>query len=362
MTAANAGELKVKYQVEGQEEKGMVLVPAKATVPETLRVIAEDAEVELESIWLGDARVKTGVFAKFFEPGATFMVRRKKQVVVACEGGTSGSAKPEGAPKPVSEPASGVKPWSGQVSVAKPASAPNAVPGIRPAAPQHPAEAGPRPASSVSGPASAMEPMSVTKPAVEAKPGPMARPAAPQPLASVAGEVTFNVGTRRAVPAMEGDWTAENTASLGEVWNLEKVRLPAGVTAVGAGAFKGAGNLTDVCLGVSNEKVGEEAFKECKALKRVEFGAKCEKIGNSAFSDCTSLANVTIPAGCTSIGAGAFEGCTSLANLTIPASCASIGAGAFEGCTSLANVTIPASCALGVGVFFNCPKVKITKV
>jgi hypothetical protein len=67
-------ELGVSYQVEGGAT-GFAFVPATATVAEALWAIGEDAG-EVESIWLGDARLDRGVFACFVHQAGTFIVKR----------------------------------------------------------------------------------------------------------------------------------------------------------------------------------------------------------------------------------------------------------------------------------------------
>jgi hypothetical protein len=96
---ADVERLRVQYQLEG-ESKRFAWVLAEATVIEALRTIAEDAEVELESLWSDDVPLKEGPFADFYDPAATFLVKRKSQPARPCDAPKlAGAAKPFDATK-----------------------------------------------------------------------------------------------------------------------------------------------------------------------------------------------------------------------------------------------------------------------
>jgi hypothetical protein len=57
-----AKPLKVEYQLEG-EPKRFALVPATATVADPRRAFADNAEVELESLWDGEVLLEKGALA-----------------------------------------------------------------------------------------------------------------------------------------------------------------------------------------------------------------------------------------------------------------------------------------------------------
>ena len=70
----------------------------------------------------------------------------------------------------------------------------------------------------------------------------------------------------------------------------------------------------------------------------VKIPSGVTSIGAIAFNDCSSLASITIPDSVTSIGDSAFHYCSSLTSITIPDSVTSIGDSAFHGCSSLTNI------------------------
>ena len=75
-----------------------------------------------------------------------------------------------------------------------------------------------------------------------------------------------------------------------------------------------------------------------KDVKEAVIPAGVTAIGVGAFDGCAALASVVIPAGVTAIGAAAFKGCKALASVVIPESVTRIGRWAFIGCKSLASV------------------------
>ena len=96
---------------------------------------------------------------------------------------------------------------------------------------------------------------------------------------------------------------------------VTSVKIPSGVTSIGAIAFGG-----------------------CTSLASITIPNSVTSIGGSAFDGCTSLASITIPNSVTSIERSIFNRCSSLASITIPDSVTSIGDMAFQYCTSLANI------------------------
>lgn len=63
-------------------------------------------------------------------------------------------------------------------------------------------------------------------------------------------------------------------------------------------------------------------------------------IGASAFSGCNELTNIIIPNTIITIEKDAFSGCNNLTNITIPNSVVSIGQSAFDSCTSLKELRL----------------------
>ena len=174
----------------------------------------------------------------------------------------------------------------------------------------------------------------------------------------------------------------ERVTSLGDevlaVSSVERVTVPAGVTAIPASAFENATELADVTIGDGVTAIGDNAFNACTALSVVKVagvdGAAAEglpsalaSIGNGAFQ-LSGLASATLPEsvrtigdnafakapltsaalnkGLEAIGAGAFSE-TRVGAIAIPDTVTSVGAGAFADMAQLATVTVGAQVPAG---------------
>ena len=76
-------------------------------------------------------------------------------------------------------------------------------------------------------------------------------------------------------------------------------------------------------------------------------------IGASAFSGCSNLSNIIIPDSVTTIGNSAFSSCTSLQSITIPDSVTSM-VYAFYNCHNLMSVVFPSGISSAYGAFSGC--------
>lgn len=117
-----------------------------------------------------------------------------------------------------------------------------------------------------------------------------------------------------------------------------QVRLPEGITAIGAGALMGA-EITSVVIPASVKSIGDGAFAACRNLTEVTVPATVGSVGSDAFNGCTSLARVTYMAD--DVPSGCFAGCVSLREVSLPQSGGSIGARAFSGCVALEDMEMP---------------------
>jgi len=98
---------------------------------------------------------------------------------------------------------------------------------------------------------------------------------------------------------------------------------------VGAWAFDGAQNLTEITLSSDVWSLGEGAFAGCGKLTAMpELGSMVTIIPDRCFYGCSSLSEAVIPDTVRRIGSLAFAG-TALTDLTIPQSVTEIGADAF---------------------------------
>ena len=160
---------------------------------------------------------------------------------------------------------------------------------------------------------------------------------------------------------------------------IVRVDLPAGVTEIGAGAFRDCGSPTAELryyFPPAGVAVGAGAFENCRAEIRLNGaeiphlsysvssagititgisgqpsevvipdtidGKPVIAIGNSAFRDKNQMTRVVIPATVTSIGVEAFRYCRSLSSVQLPASLTSLGERVFEDCDALTAIAFPA--------------------
>ncbi len=89
------------------------------------------------------------------------------------------------------------------------------------------------------------------------------------------------------------------------------------VTAIGANAFWGRTNVTDVTLPNSITLVAYGGFSYCGNLTNVNLGAGVLEIQTHAFGSCSNLTSIAIPASTISIDLNAFESSTRLSEINV---------------------------------------------
>ena len=80
-----------------------------------------------------------------------------------------------------------------------------------------------------------------------------------------------------------------------------------GITSIGASAFAGAINLSNVTIPSSVLIINDSAFVNCSNLTNVKMNVGLKVIGDGAFDSCSQLTNVYIPEGVVRIGDYAFD-------------------------------------------------------
>ncbi len=113
-----------------------------------------------------------------------------------------------------------------------------------------------------------------------------------------------------------------------------------GATVTGSG-----GNLTDVVIpdtlgGKPVVAIGKDAFSGQSAMTRVMVPDTVVSLGQNAFRNCQALTEINLPAGVTALPNDAFFGCYALAEIDLTG-INSLGSNALRGCRSLTEVTIP---------------------
>ncbi len=124
------------------------------------------------------------------------------------------------------------------------------------------------------------------------------------------------------------------------IWGGENGVISNDVTSIGAYAFAGRENLTNVIIPGGVTSIGDSAFSDCTGLTSVTILGGVISIGDSSFSGCENLESINIPRGVTNIGKRAFCECVALKEITIPNTVTTIGEFAFLDCYGLENITI----------------------
>lgn len=125
--------------------------------------------------------------------------------------------------------------------------------------------------------------------------------------------------------------------------NISRLTLPAGIRAVGDGAFRESNLLTRITLPDETVSIGNGAFLQCKWLETVEHVSEVTQIGKRAFSGCIRLSYIDPPKKLTALGERAFENCTSLQEMILPEGLEEIPQRAFFRCHQLRRVKFPST-------------------
>ena len=146
---------------------------------------------------------------------------------------------------------------------------------------------------------------------------------------------------------------------------ITDLTLPAGVTSIADGAFKGLSSLSTIQLAAANtsfvvdnnvlynkEKTKILCFPQLRAGDYV-VPSTITELGDYQFYNCVNLTGITLPNTIKVIPQYAFAGCTGLSTITIPASVETIQEYAFFGCSGLANVSLHDNVKSIKGMAFN---------
>ncbi len=206
--------------------------------------------------------------------------------------------------------------------------------------------------------------------------------------------VLFAVGTAESggTLTLPGNVTAIEEEAFCGLTGVVQIDLPAGVTEIGAGAFRDSGDPSAELryyFAPSGVSVGAGAFDNCRAVVRLNGtelprmtyttgsggvtitgmsgqpsevvipdridGKPVVAIGNNVFSGKSALTRVVIPSTVTSIGQNAFRGCSALMGIDLPAGLTSLGSGVFCDCRALTGIILPAGItALPSEAFYGC--------
>lgn len=155
-------------------------------------------------------------------------------------------------------------------------------------------------------------------------------------------------------------WTRVYTDDLSYLFDhmtrLTEVRLPVGLTAVGAGMFQQCEALHAVVWPEGVRRIGASAFQGCGSFRLASHTLRLDTIGSNAFSGCAVLADTLWLEGTSLVDDGAFSSCGGLDCVVADEALEQIGGGAFMHCTELDSLSLPEGLAqIGEDAFFGVP-------
>lgn len=139
--------------------------------------------------------------------------------------------------------------------------------------------------------------------------------------------------------------------------NLTEVYLPDTVTGIGGGAFFSCGSLAFISFpeNVKYEYIGHAAFHNTPWLKTKSTEGSFVTVNNVLYDGFNAKGNAVIPSGITYICDTAFMGNLSLKSITLSDDTEYVGAFAFSYCTELESINFGCSVrVIGEGAFANC--------
>lgn len=112
------------------------------------------------------------------------------------------------------------------------------------------------------------------------------------------------------------------------------LRIPEGITSVGAYAFRNLSELTSLELPSSLTYIGSMAFNGCSGIIGIELPENLGAVGSGAFGYCAGAAGtLRLPQGLNTVYSGAFTGCTGFDTLAICGTNTTIASDAFYLCS-----------------------------
>lgn len=124
-----------------------------------------------------------------------------------------------------------------------------------------------------------------------------------------------------------------------ECSSLSSVTIPGSVTAIGDAAFCLTTAMTMVRFGDGLQTIGRSAFEQ-SGIQDLRLPGGLTSLGAHAFYCCENLAYVSIPSSVTSFGSGVFSYCTNLVRADIGLAMSDLPRWTFFGCGQLATVNV----------------------
>ncbi|MDO4584362.1 MAG: leucine-rich repeat domain-containing protein [Planctomycetia bacterium] len=168
------------------------------------------------------------------------------------------------------------------------------------------------------------------------------------------GEGAFSTHKHLLKVEIPDSVTSIERKAFGFCENLQSLTIPESVISIGENAFVGCLNLTDIQLPEGLTSLRAHLFAGCKSLTAITIPEKVTCIDIGAFWGCTNLTEITLPDGLTFLEDSLFEGCEKLTSVNIPDSVTEIRSNAFSGCKSLTFLKIPPATSIDNRAFYEC--------
>lgn len=107
------------------------------------------------------------------------------------------------------------------------------------------------------------------------------------------------------------------------------IKIKDGTEIIGACAFEGNSEVSEIYLPKSIKEIRISAFQGCRSLQIVHLNNGLMEIGDYVFNGCQNINRLILPNSILRIGKGAFYGCK-FKNITLPKYLLSLGDVAFE--------------------------------
>lgn len=126
-------------------------------------------------------------------------------------------------------------------------------------------------------------------------------------------------------------------------------------------AFRDCNNLHQVDMPESLDVIENYGFFSCNNLNSMKMPATMSAIGAGAFQGCQNLHSITVPEGITSVEPGTFDGCQNLNDVKLPSTLKEIKDNAFNGCNNIHNINVPAGVKVSGNSGLNYKKPPVPK-
>ena len=179
----------------------------------------------------------------------------------------------------------------------------------------------------------------------------------PESLRTLGGEAFSWCGALRDVTFASPETAVGGLAFYGTPW-LASQRAENDWIRIGGDHWVYAGSASQLTI---PQGIGSFDLNRSRTVERLTVPAGVTAIGDHALEDCDALRSVTLRAGLTEIGEYAFCGCDALRGVVVPESVTRIGDWAFSGCDALTNVVIPCGAkTIGDNAFYGSGALTLT--